>query len=64
MKNPDVKALRDENTMMISEIRKKDRIIDEQGGQIQNMTEQIRGLTEQNKGMARRIVYYENVHSA
>jgi len=48
MKNPDVKALRDENTMMISEIRKNDRIIDEQ-------REQIQGLTEQNKGMARRI---------
>jgi len=41
MKNPDVKALRDEITLMISENRKKDRIIDEQREQIQNMTEQI-----------------------
>jgi len=49
MENLDIEALRDENTMVISEIRKKDRIIDELREQIQNMTEQIRGLTSRTK---------------
>ncbi len=55
MENLDIEALRDENTMVISEIRKKDRIIDEQSEQVQNMAEQIPGLTEQNKGMVRSV---------
>jgi len=53
MENPDVKALRDENTMMISEIRKKDRIIDELRAQNQYMA-------KQNLDLARHITYYEN----
>ncbi len=56
MENLDIEALRDENAMMISEIRKKDRIIDEQREQIQNMAEQIRGLAEQGHDTAHRVL--------
>jgi len=54
MENLDIEALRDENTMVISEIRKKDRIIDELREQIQNMTEQIQSMTEQIRGLTSR----------
>jgi len=48
MENPDVKALRDEITMMISENRKKDRIIDELAKQMQDLTKQNQYMTKQN----------------
>ncbi len=63
MKNPDVKALRDEIILMISENRKKDIAINEKRAQIQDLTKQDQYMAKQNLDLARRITYYENAHS-
>ncbi len=54
MENLDIEALRDENTMMISENHKKDRIIDELTKQHQDLTKQHQDLTKQHQDLARR----------
>jgi len=55
MENPDVKALRDEITMMISENHKKDIAINKQRAQIQDLTKQIPDLTKQIPDLTKQI---------